>query len=106
MRLLTIVAAPMLRHLGVGADMANALSSPGDPIFFMHHGFVDRNWRAWQSADPANRLYQVGGFATTTDPKQPLTLDYVLTSQGLVPDVTVNDVMDTTGGYLCYLYDS
>jgi tyrosinase len=86
--------------------MSDVASSPGDPIFFMHHGFVDRNWRTWQTTDPTDRLYQVGGYTTTSDPKTPLTLDYILTSKGLRPDVTVRDVMDTMGGYLCYQYDS
>ena len=34
-----------------------------------------------------------------------VTLDYVLSSWGVLPDVTVYDVMDTEGGYLCYEYD-
>jgi tyrosinase len=84
--------------------MSDVASSPGDPIFFMHHGFVDHSWRIWQNADPAKRLYQVGGV-TTEGGNTPLTLDHVLSSQGLRPEVTVNDVMDTEGGYLCYRYD-
>ncbi|TPX12366.1 uncharacterized protein E0L32_007013 [Thyridium curvatum] len=91
-------------HNGIGAVMQDVSPSPGDPVFFLHHGFVDRNWRAWQNADPANRLYQIGGYSNTQDPKQPLTLDYVLTSKGIRPDVRVNEVMDTKGAYLCYDY--
>ncbi len=85
--------------------MSDVAASPGDPIFFMHHGFIDHNWRAWQAAAASTRTYEVGGFTTTTAPQQPLTLGYVLTSRGLLPDVTVNDVMDSQGGYLCYTYD-
>jgi len=84
--------------------MSDVLSSPSDPVFFMHHGFVDHGWRTWQITDPANRLYQIGGFADQAHTR-PLTLDYVLSSQGLRPDVKVRDVMDTTGTYLCYRYD-
>ncbi|ORY68415.1 uncharacterized protein BCR38DRAFT_334658 [Pseudomassariella vexata] len=91
-------------HNGLGAVMSEVSASPGDPAFFMHHSFVDHMWRMWQTADSEDRLYQINGDSTTTDPKQPLTLAYKLSSMGLRPDVTVQDVMDTTGGYLCYRY--
>lgn len=32
------------------------------------------------------------------------TLSHVLSSLGLVPNVTIADVMDIRGGYLCYEY--
>ncbi|KAL1868034.1 hypothetical protein VTK73DRAFT_3881 [Phialemonium thermophilum] len=91
-------------HNGIGAVMGDVASSPGDPSFFLHHAFVDHNWRIWQNKDVENRLYQIGGF-TTQGGNTPVTLDYVLTSNGLRPDVKVRDVMDTMGGYLCYAYD-
>lgn len=93
-------------HNGVGAIMSNVGLSPNDPVFFMHHGFIDRNWVAWQNADIANRLYQINGCSDSASPCKQLTTDFVLTSQGLRPDITVNDVMDTQGGYLCYVYDA
>lgn len=86
--------------------MADVANSPNDPVFFMHHGFVDHSWILWQNADIAGRLYQVNGCSDSASPCTPLTTSYVLTSMGLRPDVTVNDVMDTQGGYLCYVYDS
>jgi tyrosinase len=82
--------------------MADVASSVGDPAFFMHHSFIDHNWRIWQNADAA-RLTQIDG-ATSSDGTGVLTLDYVLTSRGIRPDVTVRDVMDTMGGHLCYRY--
>ncbi|KAK9420771.1 hypothetical protein SUNI508_00862 [Seiridium unicorne] len=93
-------------HNGVGAVMSQVPGSPSDPVFFMHHGFVDHSWVLWQNADIAGRLYQVNGCSDTASPCTQLTTDYVLTSQGLRPDTTVNDVLDTQGGYLCYVYDS
>ena len=30
-------------------------TSPGDPIFFMHHGFVDWQWKRWQNDDGDRR---------------------------------------------------
>ncbi|KAI1863143.1 uncharacterized protein JN550_009879 [Neoarthrinium moseri] len=93
-------------HNGVGAVMSQVPASPSDPVFFMHHGFVDHSWVLWQNADIPNRLYQVNGCSDTANPCTQLTTNYVLSSQGLRPDATVNDVMDTQGGYLCYVYDS
>ena len=34
-------------HRWIGGDMA-AMSSPNDPIFFMHHAQIDRIWAIWQ----------------------------------------------------------
>lgn len=34
-------------HIWVGGDMVTACS-PNDPVFFLHHGNVDRIWASWQ----------------------------------------------------------
>ncbi|ETS85044.1 hypothetical protein PFICI_03069 [Pestalotiopsis fici W106-1] len=92
-------------HNGIGAVMSFVSISPGDPVFFMHHGFVDHSYVLWQNADLTNRLNQVNGCTDSACSSQ-LTADYVLSSQGLRPEVKVSDVLDTQGGYLCYVYDS
>ncbi|KAI0835965.1 Di-copper centre-containing protein [Hypoxylon sp. FL0890] len=91
-------------HNGVGAVMAEVQASPGDPIFFMHHLFVDHSFRIWQNAN-ASRTTTINGCSDTNNPCTPITMDTVLTSNGLRPDTTVGQVMDTLGGYLCYRYD-
>ncbi|XDG05264.1 hypothetical protein ABKA04_004879 [Annulohypoxylon sp. FPYF3050] len=91
-------------HNGVGAVMAEVQASPGDPIFFMHHLFVDHSFRIWQNGD-ASRTQSINGCADANNPCAPMTMDYVLTSNGLRPNTTVSQVMDTLGGYLCYRYD-
>ncbi|XRM44260.1 hypothetical protein ABZX51_007407 [Aspergillus tubingensis] len=94
-------------HGGVGGVMGDVFKSPGDPVFFLHHDFIDRNWWAWQSADPDNRLYQLSGYTTESEPSTgwvDVTLDYNLTSYKN-PDATIEQVMDTEGGYLCYTYE-
>jgi hypothetical protein len=74
-------------HLGVGGVMSNMDSSVGDPSFFLHHGFIDRNWWTWQNIDPANYTYQISGYTTQTPlPSggyEEVTLDYVLSSLGV-----------------------
>ncbi|KAK4161064.1 hypothetical protein QBC43DRAFT_380935 [Cladorrhinum sp. PSN259] len=47
-------------HAGVGAQMLNGISSPGDPLFFLHHAWLDRMWAKWQDEDPEVRLYEIG----------------------------------------------
>ncbi|KAF4416224.1 hypothetical protein F53441_14557 [Fusarium austroafricanum] len=80
-------------HSGIGGVMEDIDASPGD-----------RLWWKWQSEDLGNRLYQLGGPSTQGESEE-LTLDYVMTTYGIRPNVTVRDVMDIQGGYLCYKYD-
>jgi tyrosinase len=44
-------------HYTVGNEMSDLFSSPNDPVFFVHHGQVDRVWAIWQGLDPVNRQY-------------------------------------------------
>lgn len=72
-----------------------------DPIFYLHHGQLDRVWWLWQNRDKANRIKDYsganlnGGNVSLTD---------VLPLAGLDKDVTVAEIMDTEGGELCYRY--
>lgn len=102
-------------HTAVGGLMADKDASPGDPTFYLHHNYIDRLWWQWQQADGANRLYAIGGntvnetlnaYQAPTDGVWPTTtLDYVLSMNDIIPNVTVESVMNAQGGYLCYEYD-
>ena len=51
-------------HFGVGGalgTMGNQYNSPGDPIFYLHHGNLDHELWQWQQKDLKTRLKQVGG---------------------------------------------
>ncbi|KAI9222351.1 hypothetical protein BC828DRAFT_396815 [Blastocladiella britannica] len=50
-------------HSMVGGQMGAASSSPADPLFFLHHAYIDALWAAWQSSKPEH-------FADLTVPGQ------------------------------------
>src|SRR5690606_33299428 len=48
-------------HFGVGGEMANAVSSPGDPLFYLHHAYIDRIWWQWQQKNLKKRVKEIAG---------------------------------------------
>jgi tyrosinase len=83
-----------------------------DPVFFLHHGQLDRVWATWQAHDQRNRNAIAGGVvqdlyhydAHPLGTGTPVTEDTVLYMAGIGPDAKVRDMLSTTGGYLCYQY--
>ncbi|KAK0471183.1 Di-copper centre-containing protein [Armillaria luteobubalina] len=73
-------------HAGVGGDMVNVATSPNDPLFWMHHGFVDYK-------EPATGYVETNGAT-------------VLYMFDIIPNATVADVLYTQGGLLCYTYSA
>ncbi|KAK4118313.1 Di-copper centre-containing protein [Parathielavia appendiculata] len=94
-------------HEGIGPTMWLLATSPNDPVFFLHHGFVDWQWKRWQDAAPGRSMTITGCAEYPADgsPCIPLTRDTVLTTMGLIPDMTVGDVLDTENDVMCYTYD-
>lgn len=94
-------------HNGIGGVMANVFGSPNDPIFYMLHLFVDHTYRVWQAADPS-RVTTLNG---NDDQGNPMTLDTIISMNGIRPDVRVRDIIDTLGGTViagvpfCYKYN-
>ena len=41
--------------------MLNGVSSPGDPLFYLHHTWLDKIWADWQAKDKANRIKEISG---------------------------------------------
>lgn len=58
-------------HDGIGSVMADVMGSVGDPAFWIHHTYVDRDFRVWQNADISRRTTISG----TAADGPPLTLD-------------------------------
>jgi tyrosinase len=75
-----------------------------DPIFYLHHGNLDRVWWIWQKKDLKRRLKDISGPTTQNPPYTEVTLDFGLKMSNLAPLVSIRDVMDTTGELLCYIY--
>lgn len=105
-------------HLAIGGslgEMGDMYSSPGDPIFWLHHTNVDRLWDKWQRLDWPTRKSDISGpdtqyaypynFFGDKEYKN-ITLAYVMDFGNLLPDrryVTVEEAMDTQR--LCYTYE-
>jgi tyrosinase len=47
-------------HVWVGGSMLPE-SSPNDPVFFLHHCFIDKLWADWQAAHPGAGYLPVSG---------------------------------------------
>ncbi|KAK8009762.1 hypothetical protein PG989_000695 [Apiospora arundinis] len=96
-----------LGHNSIGSVMADVRSSPGDPVFWMHHLYVDRVFAAWQDRDTTGtRQRTIDGCADRARPCTPLTLQTRVVMGGLLKDVSVGQVLDTANGAMCYRYDS
>ncbi|KAI0291784.1 Di-copper centre-containing protein [Multifurca ochricompacta] len=90
--------------------------SPNEPLFWMHHAMVDKVWFDWQNRDPANAKSFFGGSVQAiqspdTYNQYPnggppfLSLNSTMPADGLFPEVAIGDVLSTTSGVLCYVYE-
>lgn len=140
--------------------MMNPALSPGDPVFYLHHGYLDKLWWDWQSLNLSTRLTDIGGNNTASFPgfgpggpgfggnpfgdgnssfpippgfpptngTNPFpfpsrnrtvnkaftdyfndggnvtTLNHTLWSAGIMPNITIGDVMDPRSGFVCAEY--
>jgi len=97
--------------LGIMGDLYN---SPSDPSFWFHHSNLDRVWTSWQRLSAANAV-SFGGPTCIMDyynpaATPPQACPNATTSENLNlgyngVSITVADVLNTQGDYLCYTYD-
>lgn len=78
-------------HNWVGGVMATA-ASPGDPVFYLHHSWIDMLWALWQLGHPGAPFVSSGAGFGLDDPMQPW------------PDRTPANVLDHRT--LGYSYDT
>ncbi|KAI0470072.1 amino acid transporter [Xylariaceae sp. FL0804] len=111
-------------HNGVGGTMGDPTLSPGDPVFYLHHTYLDKLWWEWQEANLTARLTDMGGANLPNsganqenaeypgteytdywgDPGNVTTLDHVLYMFEIYPNVTIGDIMDIGGDVVCSEY--
>lgn len=92
--------------------MSDIAHSPNDPVFFLHHANLDRIWRKWQLNDASNARAVGGGRVqnlTSFDEWPAGSPPFITASEGLhfsglTSEPTVGQVLNTTGGLLCYEY--
>ncbi|ETS75767.1 hypothetical protein PFICI_12711 [Pestalotiopsis fici W106-1] len=110
-------------HLGVNGTMTDGTLSPGDPVFFLHHSWLDLLFWNWQKEDLPARYYDMGGpdqptFVANTEQRglesiwtdyfgdggNTTTLNHRLNMVDLYPNITIGDVMDLNGDVICSEY--
>jgi len=90
--------------------------SSNEPLFFMHHAMIDKIWYDWQIRNPVNVKSFFGGSVASFESLDAynqypnggppfLGLDSTIPADGIFQEVTIGDVVNTTGGYLCYVYE-
>ncbi|ORY12827.1 hypothetical protein BCR34DRAFT_481904 [Clohesyomyces aquaticus] len=86
-------------HYTIGGDPGGDFySSPGDPVFWFHHGMIDRIWWIWQMQDPENRMNKVPGNPPADD---------IVDLGWTAGPVSMWDLMTNiggNGGQFCYIY--
>ncbi|MEW2635494.1 tyrosinase family protein [Streptomyces sp. NPDC048389] len=53
-------------HVWVGGQMVTGVS-PNDPVFWLHHAFIDRLWTQWQERHPDAAYAPAGGTSDVVD---------------------------------------
>ncbi|TDZ34409.1 N-acetyl-6-hydroxytryptophan oxidase ivoB [Colletotrichum spinosum] len=98
-------------HFSFGGDPArDFFTSPGDPVFYLHHAMIDRVWWMWQMLSPQERQFTdkaIGGTNTFMDqPPSPNTTREDVLDYGYASDsrIKIGDALSTLSGPYCYLY--
>ncbi|RKP09207.1 hypothetical protein THASP1DRAFT_22929 [Thamnocephalis sphaerospora] len=82
-------------HNAIGSDFSS-MFSPNDPLFWLHHAFVDKIWSEWQRT-PGNNPNAYNGV-------NPNRSQASVNDQLAYTPYRVRDVLDTRN--LCYVYAS
>jgi tyrosinase len=86
--------------------MSDVWASPEDPIFWMHHSFIDHSWRIWQNQN-GQRILTINGVDVNGNT---LNLNTPVYMGGIVPDTTIGAIINTLGDAniggtpFCYRY--
>jgi tyrosinase len=96
-----LLTAPSGKIFWLHVAFALTVSFP-DPVFFLHHGQLDRLWWRWQG-QAADRLSQYGGLKEHGSNETASKHDK-LRMGGLAPDMPVADILNVGSKPWCYGY--
>lgn len=91
--------------------MADQPSTPGDPLWFLHHAMIDRMWNIWQTQDLKNRVHTVADTLTILNypPSRNATLsdtvDLHYIGGSAHPIRTIDALSKSWDGDFCYIYE-
>ncbi|KAK9761323.1 hypothetical protein K7432_013859, partial [Basidiobolus ranarum] len=85
-------------HVGIGGDQGDMAfaTSTNDPLFWLHHAFIDKIWADWQRSNPTKSSDYGGNGPRNTK---------AALGDIMIPfNITVKSMLDTTKAGLCYQY--
>ena len=97
-------------HYVIGGEASDIYSSNCEPLFYLHHTYIDSLWLAWQLADPTrSRFLDIGGPQKPFTSEPQVTLDFPIdlgVAGAPIPISRVMDIMEgNKGGIGCYEYE-
>ncbi|KAK8000725.1 hypothetical protein PG990_013325 [Apiospora arundinis] len=89
-----------------GDPSGDFFNSPNEPLFWLHHGMVDRVWWTWQNQKPVERAFQVAGTRTMNNnpPSDNVTIEDTFDMGYNGGEVVIKDLVSTVAGPYCYIY--
>ncbi|KAF2277857.1 Di-copper centre-containing protein [Westerdykella ornata] len=100
-------------HFSIWGDPGgDVYVSPGEPVFWLHHGQVDRHWWMWQSYQESQMKTRINSYEGGTNWMNPNSARGKPTDKQWL-DVTApagkdgipsNQLFSTTAGPFCYVY--
>jgi tyrosinase len=85
-----------LGHVFVGGTMGGA-NSPRDPVFFLHHGFVDKLWQDWEDRD--NAVQSVFDYTSLLGSYSPINPNTIIDSRYAKYPVTSTNILEVDVWY-------
>ncbi len=86
-------------HRWIGGNMADA-TSPNDPVFFLHHCYIDYLWEKWKTQHPTTAPYLPATGGHGLDLASTLVYHKSSRTAPWSPTYTVKQTLDTTSlGY-------
>jgi len=97
-------------HYVTGGESDDFLSSNAEPLFYLHHAFVDFLWLKWQNMDPTGgRFSEISGplIPFTTSPEVNLSkpIDLGVCGPSIPLEKVMNPQKGNNDGIACYEYE-